>query len=247
MKSLSTRAVILRRANVNEADRLLTLFTQATGKLTVKAKGVRKPLSKLAGGLELFYLSQFHLVLGNSLYTVTEVTPEQTYPNIHRDLKRLELAYIVAEIVNKLTHDGTKNYHIFELMVASFAFIETHELDAPSRNIFAGWFLIQFLAAEGIRPELKNCVFCHRAVEGEALMWSHMQGGLLHSEHVTAEAQAEPISQNLVKLMRLALASGVATVHNVKLDEAFAREFFVRIYDFFRWQTKVELKTIKNI
>ena len=49
-----TEAVVLRRQDMGEADRLLTLYTPVWGKLRVVAKGVRKPASRKAGHVELF-------------------------------------------------------------------------------------------------------------------------------------------------------------------------------------------------
>ena len=48
-----TEAIILRRTNYGEADRVISLITPDRGKISGIAKGVRKPKSKLAGGLEL--------------------------------------------------------------------------------------------------------------------------------------------------------------------------------------------------
>lgn len=50
---LHTRAIVLRRTNYGETDRILNLLTPE-GKKSVLAKGVRREKSKLAGGIELF-------------------------------------------------------------------------------------------------------------------------------------------------------------------------------------------------
>ena len=53
----TTSAIILKRVDYGEADRILTLLTPDHGKLSLMAKGVRKIKSKLAGGIELFSIS----------------------------------------------------------------------------------------------------------------------------------------------------------------------------------------------
>ena len=52
-KDLRTKAIVLRRTDYGEADRILQLLTPS-GKRSVIARGVRKEKSKLAGGIELF-------------------------------------------------------------------------------------------------------------------------------------------------------------------------------------------------
>ncbi|HRQ86596.1 MAG TPA: recombination protein O N-terminal domain-containing protein, partial [Candidatus Saccharibacteria bacterium] len=50
MKTERTRAIILRRTNYGEADRILQLLTPE-GRKSAIARGVRKEKSKLAGGI----------------------------------------------------------------------------------------------------------------------------------------------------------------------------------------------------
>ena len=50
---IKTLGFVLRRTNYGEADRILNLITPQ-GKISAIAKGVRKPKSKLAGGVEMF-------------------------------------------------------------------------------------------------------------------------------------------------------------------------------------------------
>ena len=54
MNQLVTDGIVLSRVNYGEADRIIKLLTPEAGKLSLMARGVRKPKSKLAGGIELF-------------------------------------------------------------------------------------------------------------------------------------------------------------------------------------------------
>jgi len=56
-----TEAIVLKRVNVGEADKILTLYTPNPGKLSAIAKGVRRPKSKLGGHLELLTHSSLML------------------------------------------------------------------------------------------------------------------------------------------------------------------------------------------
>src|SRR5947208_14416827 len=48
------RAVVLRKLDYGEADRIFTLLTREHGKVGAIAKGVRRPSSKLGPSLELY-------------------------------------------------------------------------------------------------------------------------------------------------------------------------------------------------
>ena len=75
MPTYSTAAVVLKRINYGEADRLVTLLTEKYGRVTAIARGVRKPLSKLRGFLELFTYGDFRLAEGKTLHRLTLKSP----------------------------------------------------------------------------------------------------------------------------------------------------------------------------
>ena len=101
---LKTRAFVLRRTNYGETDRILNLLTPE-GKISCLAKGVRKEKSKLAGGIELFTLSNVvvHRSQKSDLGLLTSAKMEIFYDQILKDLSNLELASnILKEISNAL-------------------------------------------------------------------------------------------------------------------------------------------------
>src|SRR3990172_13347205 len=81
-----TEAVILRRQDLGETDRLLTLFSPAQGKLRVVAKGVRRPGSRKAGHLEPFSRVDLLLARGRELDVITQAEAVSLYPHLREDL-----------------------------------------------------------------------------------------------------------------------------------------------------------------
>lgn len=96
---LRTQAIVLRRTNYGESDRILNLLTPQ-GKIGVMARGVRKSKSRLAGGIELFTVADVVIHQGRAnLGTLTSATMLQFYGGILNDVDRLELA---GELLKKL-------------------------------------------------------------------------------------------------------------------------------------------------
>ena len=58
---ITTKALVLRGVDYKESDRILTLFTQEQGKLTVSARGCRKKGSAIAAGCQLLAWSEMVL------------------------------------------------------------------------------------------------------------------------------------------------------------------------------------------
>ena len=65
MKTTRTQAIVLRRTNYGEADRVLQILTP-DGKFSVMARGARREKSRLNGGIELFSISEVVIGEGKS-------------------------------------------------------------------------------------------------------------------------------------------------------------------------------------
>ena len=93
MKTTRVRAIVLRRTNFGEADRILDLLTPE-GRMSVMARGVRKEKSKLAGGIELFAVCDVVVGQGKGgLGILTSARLVQFYRHILEDYDRMQFAY----------------------------------------------------------------------------------------------------------------------------------------------------------
>ena len=93
MKTTRARAVVLRRTNYGEADRVVQFLTP-NGRVSAMARGVRREKSKLAGGIELFAVCD--IVVGQGKGTLVVLTSARLvhfYRHILEDYDRMQFAY----------------------------------------------------------------------------------------------------------------------------------------------------------
>lgn len=145
MKTTRTRAVVLRRTNYGEADRVLDLLTPE-GRMSVMARGVRREKSKLAGGIELFAVCD--LVIGQGkgeLGVLTSARLVKFYRHILEDYDRMQFAYETLAQVAKAsaTLDESEWYDIVAEVLAA--------LDAPTipLTLIQTWFYVRVAALLG--------------------------------------------------------------------------------------------------
>src|SRR5438045_6553086 len=119
-----TEAVIIRRSDFGEADRLLTLITPM-GKRRVVAKGARKTTSRLAGHIELFTHAGLLLAVGRNLDIVTQSTILHSFDTLRGDLRRIGAAYYVAELIDRLIEEEEEDRPAFDLLVATLQALDT--------------------------------------------------------------------------------------------------------------------------
>ena len=97
---LRTEAIILRRTDYGEADRILQLLTPE-GKRSVIAKGVRREKSKLAGGIELFSVSEVVIHEGRTeLGLLTGAKLLEYYDAFVKDIELIEMGGAMMRSVN---------------------------------------------------------------------------------------------------------------------------------------------------
>jgi len=151
MSSYRFEGVIIKRHNLGETDKLVTFFTKDLGKITLKARGLRKLSSKRAGALELFNLVRAQAVTGKGdLDTLTEVDLVEPFSSWRTHLGRVTLAYQLCEAIDKLTPDHQPHPEIFTLLVSDLSQISL--LGEDWEKIMHEW-LLDILRTLGFWPE----------------------------------------------------------------------------------------------
>ena len=94
-------AVVLKRRDYGEADRILTLYTREQGKVSAIAKGVRRIASRKSGHVELFTQARLLLAKGRNLDVLSQAETIEPYAALREDLVRTTYAYHVAELLDR--------------------------------------------------------------------------------------------------------------------------------------------------
>ncbi len=126
-RTYKSDGIVLQRRNYSEADRILVVYSKHYGKLSLMAKGVRKPKSRKRGALEIFSHFKFSAARGKNLDIVTETELINPFPVIRKDLKKTSVAYYLMEVVNKLTREGERNEKLYSQILKNLRMIEKTE------------------------------------------------------------------------------------------------------------------------
>lgn len=153
MKQAVTEGIVLMRTNYGEADRIVTMLTPDQGKLRVMAKGVRKPKSKLAGGIELFSVSDISFIRGRGeVATLTSSRLKKHYGTIVQDIDRTMLGYELIKQLNRCTEDEPESEY-FELLEQAFVALDDITV---SKELIQSWFMAQLLRLAGHAPNMQT-------------------------------------------------------------------------------------------
>ena len=157
-QDVRTLGVVLRRTNYGEADRILNIITPG-GKVSAIAKGVRKSKSKLAGGVEMFCLSELVVHFGRGkMGTVTGAKMVRYYSGVLRDFERMELAGMVLKKVGRAAEhtDSPEWFNVTRQVLEGLD-------EGMDVRVVEAWFLLNLLRVSGEEVNL------YRDVTGEKL------------------------------------------------------------------------------
>jgi len=153
MRKFNTQGIVLARTNYGEAARIITFLTPEHGKLKVMAKGVRKSKSKLAGGIELFSVSDIGVMAGRGeVDTLVSSRLNKHYGNIVKDLGRTNLAYQFIKNLDKATAEQPESAY-FDLLESAFQSLDDISV---SIELLEAWFGAQLLKLSGHAPNLRT-------------------------------------------------------------------------------------------
>jgi DNA repair protein RecO (recombination protein O) len=214
-----TEAVVIRRSDFGEADRVLTLLTPQ-GKRRVVAKGVRKTTSRLAGHIELFTHATMLLAVGRNLDIVTQSAIRESFDVLRGDLERIGAAYYAAELIDRMTEDEDENTRAFELVVGTLRALDgTRATDLVLRH-----YELHLLDTLGYRPQLHECAVCQELLTEETRHFSPAAGGALCPRCAPSDRGSMRMALATFKLLRYLQSQPVEAVERLTISEETRRE-----------------------
>ncbi len=204
MKTTRTRAIVLRRTNYGEADRILQVLTPE-GKRSVMARGVRREKSRLAGGIELFAICDIVITEGKSdLGILTSARLVQFYRHIMEDYDKMQFAYEVIKQVGKASEmvDEPEWYDVAAEVLMAL------DNKTISRQLVETWFYLRYAALLGAELSLAH------DIHGEKLQ-SDMRYSYDISEKGLSESVRGELTADHIKFLRLVNAKPLAILAQI--------------------------------
>ena len=243
-----TEAIILRRADLGEADRLLTIFTPGRGKLRVVAKGARKPASRKSGHVELFTRSNLLIAKARELDIVSQAETVEAYRPLREDLLRSTYAHYFAELLDRFTGEEEDIGELYGLLADSLSRL----CDAPTQRtaLVARYYELHLLALAGYQPRLFDCVHCGkplREIESESPPYGFdcAQGGVLCDRCAPNSRDAMPLSLAVLKVLRHAARVEWPAFASLTLRPLVAREVEQTMLKYITYILERNLKSVE--
>ena len=167
------QGIVLRTMKLGEADRIVTILTQGSGKIRAVAKGVRKTRSKFGARLDPFTHVDLLLYKGRELDIITQADIITSFREMRGDYGRFTAGEMILEGADRVIEDREPNTRVFMLLLTSLRRLIDPSSDAGA---VADSFLLRLTSLAGFRPALTACAECGKP---DVVRFSIQQGGMV--------------------------------------------------------------------
>jgi len=215
MPSVDTQAIVLRRVNYRDNDRMLTLFSPALGRIDAIARGCRKITSALSGATEVYCAGDYQFHQNRDRFTLTGCAIRESYYPLRENYDRLVYGVYLLALCEASVQPGEEHPEMYERLLRALARLAYGGQEPAALTAV---FLLQFADSLGYRPRLDACAHCGIALcgreqaEGEGAKGNgmHARFGALAGGALcpACGAAAEEIRPETLRFLRAAQREG---------------------------------------
>lgn len=207
MVQTENTAIVLRRVNYRDNDRMVTLLSPSRGRIDAIIRNCRKPKSHNLNAGELFALGDYMMHENGERITVTSVRLIETFYPLRSDYDRLTCGVYLLNLAEAAAEPEQPEQELFMLLLHTLSRLAFS--DQEWKPLLAG-FLLHFSACQGFKPRLNHCVSCgKRLEETDTVFFDSEEGGVLCGACRRRRDQV-PLSREQIRWMRMALETGSA-------------------------------------
>ena len=215
-----TKAIIFKKQDLSDFDRVFGIFAFDFGRLDLHAKAIRKINSKLKSGIDIFYLSEVEFIRGRSKRMLTDAGVLEKNNNIIQDVQKLKIAFQISEILDKFIKGQQQDKEIWEFLIDVFGKLNNPQLSINNKQLILCYFIWNFFAVLGYKPEISKCAVCKGKLNPYNIYFSNKEGGVICKKCLYADKEAEKINSDVVKILRLILKKDWQVVSKLKIEPA---------------------------
>ena len=187
----------MRVTDYNDRDALLTLLTGKYGKITAKARGLRRKSSPLVAPCQLLAFGEFTLFEYRDMYTVNEASSLELFSGLRRDLTKLSLGTYFAQVAEVIAQEDLPNPELLSLVLNCLHGLSKLNLQEKQlKSVFE----MRCACLAGYAPDLYGCRVCGSQepalfdLSGGALLCKNCRG--------SAEGIRIPVTPGILDAMR---------------------------------------------
>lgn len=146
---IKLEGLIIKKKDINESDRLLTVVTTSLGKHSIIIKGINKSKKRDKTSSDVFSYSKFIAYKKGENFIANTVDSLEVFENIKKDIDKISMGLYMCSILNESLNFGERNSRIYDLALKSFRYLNKEE-DINKNWILLLFFFYKILVEQGV-------------------------------------------------------------------------------------------------
>lgn len=237
-----TEVIILKGMDFRETSRIITAFSQEFGKITLLAKGVRSPKSRMSASLQSLVNSEviFYKKETTEMYLVKEAETIQFFEGIHNDLTRYNYASVVTDFLLNLMAVEQISRTLYQYSLFTLNQINTR--NKQELPVILLKFLIKGSSLLGFTIELNQCAGCGKS-EISNPNFSNIKGGIVCDACRNSDYKATKISKPIYNFIKEIPQESLNKVP-FNIEEKDLNEVFHLLSNWLRYHSNRTIRTL---
>ena len=165
MPAISTPALVIRRSDYSDYDRMVTLFSPTYGRIDAIARGCRRQKSPLLNCCEPFVSGEFQLYQRGERFSIDQCQISESFYELRSDYDRLQHGVYWLKLLDAAVMPDVPLPDLFLISLRALAHLNYSELPA---ELLTMAFEMHLMAQLGYAPRVDVCQRCGRPIDGDA-------------------------------------------------------------------------------
>jgi len=236
---IKTEGIIIKSRDYGEGNKILTIYSPQMGKLSMMARGAKKPKSRLSASTQLFTYGSYLMQKGspNSMGTLSQGEIIESHRELRQHLKLTSYAAYFTELLDKLVEEGEASSSLFQLLLTIFRYL----IEEKDAEILARLFEMKMFMVSGYRPVVTHCVSCENT--DQLQHFSIREGGILCNRCLHQDPHVLRVQPNTIKLLQLFYHIQLDRIGQINVKPETKKELEKIMWLFMDQHTPLRLKS----
>lgn len=157
MNQITVMGMVLSAIPIGEYDKRVVILTKERGKISVFAKGARKPSSALGGSIIPFSFGEFTIYEGRTSYTLMSASISNYFTELKEDMEGAYYGFYFMEIADYYCREANDETQMLKLLYQSLRALVNESIP----NLLVRYiYELKVVCLNGEAPQVFQCVVC---------------------------------------------------------------------------------------
>lgn len=231
MKTYEYTGYVVGRKKLGDGDLILTIYTKQTGKISVVARGIKKPRAKLQSLVEPLVESEYRLVGRGRLPVLVGVKPLAKNNFFMAPMQKNLLALLVTEVLDKLTGEEIVSEDLYLAYRRGLGLLTTFNKDL----LATGYTIWAILSASGLEPRIES-------TDGQKLRLDLINGAVTTEP---PEGDSLALHTDTIKIWRAFAQYHWDVLGRISAPQSTLLDSISKLVDYIEYSTHRKIKSFK--